>query len=90
MAPPTCLREFGCDLASLGLTTKLTLRTSYAAFGNGPRKCLGERLAHNEGRLVMAGLLRKYRIVGAEGWKLDIDQRAMLIPDGVKVKLIPL
>lgn len=63
---------------------------SYVPFGNGARKCLGERLAHNEGRLVMAGILRKYKIEPAKGWKLDIDQRAMLIPNGVQVKLVPL
>lgn len=63
---------------------------AYAPFGHGQRQCLGLKLAHNEGRLVMAGILRKYRIEPAEGWKLDIDARAMLVPAGVKVRLFPI
>ncbi|KAI9014047.1 cytochrome P450 [Hyaloraphidium curvatum] len=62
---------------------------SWVPFGGGPRRCLGERLALNEGRLVIAELVRAYKIVPGDDWQLDIDQAGMLIPAGVRVKLVP-
>ncbi|KAJ3057045.1 hypothetical protein HK102_011108, partial [Quaeritorhiza haematococci] len=48
-----------------GATTPL----AYIPFGYGPRKCLGERLALAEARVVIAAIVRRYRIRHPEGWK---------------------
>ncbi|KXS22028.1 cytochrome P450 [Gonapodya prolifera JEL478] len=58
---------------------------SQAPFGGGARKCLGEKLAYLEGRTILSELLRKYKIVPAEGWK-----PIMLSTAGVRVHFVPL
>ncbi|KAI9015913.1 cytochrome P450 [Hyaloraphidium curvatum] len=62
---------------------------SFSPFGHGQRKCMGEKLAFAEGRLVTAELLRRWRLVPAPGWELGFNQASMLVPNGIKVKLVP-
>lgn len=62
---------------------------AWVPFGNGQRKCLGEKLAFNEARLVMAELLRKYKVLPAPGWKLTINQASMLNPANVQIRVVP-
>ncbi|KAI9014217.1 cytochrome P450 [Hyaloraphidium curvatum] len=63
---------------------------AYAPFGNGARRCAGERLALAEGRMATAELVRRYE------WKPDVGTFKVLFTgtlkakDGVRVVLTPI
>lgn len=66
---------------------------SNAPFGNGARRCVGERLALGEGRLATASILRKFEIVhvpeGPDTWKFVTEFAGTIKPNMVMVQLRP-
>jgi cytochrome P450 len=63
---------------------------SNAPFGNGARRCVGERLALGEGRVAIASLLRKFDLVQVqEGpkWTMEEMFAGTIKPNSVLVKL---
>ena len=61
---------------------------AYIPFGFGPRRCLGEKLALAEARLVTASLVLHFHISLIPGYKVDIQQAGtMKTSQGVGVKL---
>ncbi|KAI9028802.1 cytochrome P450 [Hyaloraphidium curvatum] len=67
---------------------------SNAPFGNGARRCVGERLALGEGRLAIASVLRKYDIVavpeGPDTWQFQEVFAGTIKPNKVMIKLKPI
>ncbi|KAI9006996.1 cytochrome P450 [Hyaloraphidium curvatum] len=67
---------------------------SNAPFGNGARRCVGERLALAEGRLATASILRKFDILpvpeGPDTWQFKEIFSGTIKPNKVMVKLRPL
>lgn len=63
---------------------------AFIPFSYGPRRCLGERLALAEARLVVANLVRHFRInVPRDGFQPRIEVMAtMKTVDGVRVTLV--
>ncbi|KAI9023200.1 cytochrome P450 [Hyaloraphidium curvatum] len=62
---------------------------AYAPFGNGPRKCVGEKLALGEMRLVLASILQKYDIVPGKYEFVPKQDATISAKYGVHVKLVP-
>ena len=68
---------------------------AYQVFGNGPRNCVGLRFSYMETNLILANLLRKYRILpGPSTEHGTIETKEFFstrIPkNGVFCKLVPL
>lgn len=61
-------------------------------FGNGARRCVGERLALGEGRLGIASILRKFDIehVPETTWKFNEVFAGTIKPNKVMIKLKPI
>lgn len=58
-------------------------------FGNGPRKCVGEKLALGEMRLILASILSKYEVVAGK-YEFVVKQDATIAAKyGVHVRLVP-
>ena len=55
-------------------------RFAYLPFGGGPRICIGEDLALVEARLIVAMIVRRFRMRAARGWKLAVDPSVTLRP----------
>ncbi|KXS15272.1 cytochrome P450 [Gonapodya prolifera JEL478] len=62
---------------------------SFIPFGDGPRRCIGERLALQEIRLAIAALVRKYDFAPAEGFSCDWKGSAPMMPLHVKLRISP-
>ncbi|MDQ7085953.1 MAG: cytochrome P450 [Sulfurovum sp.] len=64
-------------------------KDSYIPFGLGPRSCVGERFAMQETVLLLASILRKFRIELEEGFIPDIVGRLTTRSlNGISVKLV--
>lgn len=64
---------------------------AYAPFGNGARRCAGERLALSEARLTISELVRRYKWRMQDGFKFAVLMTGTIkARDGVKVVLEPL
>ena len=61
---------------------------SYFPFGGGPRRCIGEHFAWMEGILVLATLIKKWKMRLAPGQRVDINPLITLRPKfGLKMIL---
>jgi cytochrome P450 len=63
---------------------------AWIPFGAGPRNCIGLRFALMEAKIVLAKIIKKYRIVPCEQTQIPLNVLAfgMLGPkDGVTVKM---
>ncbi|KAI9004311.1 cytochrome P450 [Hyaloraphidium curvatum] len=62
---------------------------AYSPFGNGARRCVGERLGLGEARLAVSSILRKWRIAHVEekNWKFQDIYQATIRPNKVMVRL---
>lgn len=58
-------------------------------FGNGSRRCIGEKLALGETRLLLASILRKYDVKPGEYKFVAKNEATVSAKFGVKVKLTP-
>lgn len=63
---------------------------AFGPFGNGPRRCVGERLALGETRLILASLLRKYDIVPGKYEFQAKSDATISAKYGVVIKLQPI
>lgn len=63
---------------------------AYSPFGNGARRCLGERLALGEARLTVASIVRRWEIVPAfgEGEAFEELYQGTIRPSKVMIKLV--
>jgi len=57
-------------------------RFAYFPFGGGPRVCIGNRFAMMEAKLVLAGLLQRFRFEPAEDTRLELRPSVTLRPRG--------
>lgn len=64
---------------------------TYSPFGGGARKCIGERLALGELRLVVASVLREFVVEGVPevDWKFEEKFLGVIKPNKVMVRLRP-
>jgi len=63
-------------------------RFTYFPFGGGPRICIGEDLALVEARLILAMIVRRFRMRRAPAWEIAVDPSVTLRPrHGVTVIL---
>ncbi|KAI9000149.1 cytochrome P450 [Hyaloraphidium curvatum] len=60
---------------------------AYAPFGNGARRCLGERLALGEARLVLASMIRKWDIEHVPGTPFSEIYAGTIKPNKVMIRL---
>jgi len=66
------------------------LRDIYLPFGMGPRVCIGTAFAMQEAGLILATILRQYRIEMAEGFEPQPVGRITVRSDnGMRIRLIP-
>uniref|UniRef100_A0A7E4V4S3 Cytochrome P450 n=1 Tax=Panagrellus redivivus TaxID=6233 RepID=A0A7E4V4S3_PANRE len=65
------------------------MQNAFMGFGNGVRTCIGMRLAYIEEKLMLATMLRKYKIVAASETEEEVKivGRAVLNPVAITVKL---
>jgi len=64
-----------------GLAKRLP-RYAYFPFGGGPRMCLGSNFATLEATLVLATVLRKFRLRSLPGWRVEPQPSITLRPKG--------
>jgi cytochrome P450 len=63
---------------------------AYFPFGGGPRSCIGQHFAMMEGVLVLATILRRFRVELVPGQSIEPDTTFTLKPKpGVNVRLWP-
>jgi len=81
-----------CEFAlrSLSIQTLSNQCSSAAPFGNGARRCLGERLALGESRLCLASILQRWevKLVPETTWSFIEMYKATIRPNKVMVKLV--
>lgn len=63
---------------------------AFSPFGNGARRCLGERLAYGEARLTVASVVRKWTLehVPETTWRMQEFFTGTIRPSEVRVKLV--
>jgi cytochrome P450 len=63
---------------------------AYFPFGGGPRSCIGQHFAMMEGILILAAILRRFRVELIPGQTIEPDTTFTLKPKpGVNVRLWP-
>lgn len=63
---------------------------SYFPFGGGPRSCIGQQFAMMEGILILAAILRRFRVEVVPGQTIEPDTTFTVKPKpGVNVRLWP-
>ena len=61
---------------------KTRSRHAYLPFGAGPRICIGASFAMMEATVILASLLRAFRLRPLPGYKPKLTARATLRPQG--------
>jgi cytochrome P450 len=68
--------------------TRQLAKYAYFPFGGGPRVCIGRDFAIMEAVLVIATLLRRFKLVAVEGQEIEPQPVVLLRPkNGIKVRL---
>ena len=60
---------------------------TYMPFGHGPHNCIGMRFAQMETKLVLARILKKYRLEVAPDTKVPPDVGFKILLGGTEIKL---
>ncbi len=56
-------------------------RFSFFPFGGGAKMCIGEPMARTEGVLILAEIVRRFRLLNATDHKIGINPRVTVVPD---------